>query len=590
MVLQALGISFVVSAALMPVLRRLGRKWGVVAKPSEDRWHRSPTPILGGVGMFLGVSLAIALTGAWQTLHWSLLLAPALIFLLGLYDDFRPVSPQTKLIGQILAASLLVFFGFTIDFFPWTLLNILLTLIWLVAITNAINLLDNMDGLAAGVALIAAGFLAYFYWSVGNLSLAAVSLAFVGAMAGFLIFNFPPASIFMGDGGSLFLGFSLATLAIVREPRASNVFAVMGPPILLFLLPIIDMVLVSTTRILRGQSPVHGGRDHTSHRLVSFGLPERQTVLVLYVIAFIAGVAGTTLEVLNYDLSLVLVPVVLISLALLGAYLGRLQVVPSSLEPSKSAITRIAVDLTFRRRILEIVLDSFLITLAYYLAYWTWLGFGIQKNSAVDDIIRTLPVALGSVLIAYFVFGIYKGVWRYVGVEDLVRYVGAVVIGTLLAAGAIFVAYPSDWTSPVVFFLFGIYLFLGLVGSRFSFRVFDRIYGLRPSAEARQVLIYGAGDKGVLVLNWILRDPDAGYRPVGFIDDDPLLRGRRIHGLGVLGSPSDLASLSSNIDFEGVIIALDDSIDGTLAEDTSRTLRDKGIWLKRMRIELEPLE
>ena len=371
LLLQTLGISFVVSLALIPVVKRICFRWGFVARPREDRWHQKSTPTLGGIAMFVGYAAALLLSGPAGEIRWELLLGPALIFALGLYDDLRQLAPPTKLVGQILAASIVVYFGYVIDFFDWSIPNIILTFIWLVGITNAINLLDNMDGLAGGVSLIAAGFLSFFFWQAGNLALLVPSLALMGAILAFLVFNFPPASIFMGDSGSLFLGYALASISIARAPRASNVFAVMGVPTLLFLLPIIDTMLVTFTRILRGQSPVQGGSDHTSHRLVAFGLTERQAVLVLYGIALLSGIAGTAFETLDYDLSLVLVPILLVSLALLAAYLGRLKVVPAHDTPPQGAITRLVVELTFKRRILEIMLDFILISIAYYLAFWT---------------------------------------------------------------------------------------------------------------------------------------------------------------------------------------------------------------------------
>ena len=175
--------------------------------------------------------------------------------------------------------------------------NIVLTFFWLVGITNAINLLDNMDGLAGGISLITALILSYFFWQAGNFSLFLFSMALAGALLAFLIFNYPPASIFMGDSGSLFIGFTLAALAIAQRPQASNVFAVMAVPTLLFLLPILDTSLVTITRLLRGQSPAQGGSDHTSHRLVAFGLSERQTLSVLYGVAIFSGILAAALEV-----------------------------------------------------------------------------------------------------------------------------------------------------------------------------------------------------------------------------------------------------------------------------------------------------
>ena len=249
----------------------------------------------------------------------------------------------------------------------------MLTFFWLVGISNAINLLDNMDGLAGGVSFIAACVLIYFLWGTPDPFLLVLALSLAGAILGFLVFNFPPARVFMGDSGSMFLGFSLAAIAVARKTQASNVFAVIGVPTLLFLLPILETTFVTITRILRGQSPSQGGTDHTSHRLIAFGLTERQAVLVLYVIAIVSGVAGVGLEALDYDLSLVLIPLFLILVSLFAAYLARLKMITTFSDTPPSSFTRLVSNLTYKRRLFEIMLDLLIITVSYYLAFWTAL-------------------------------------------------------------------------------------------------------------------------------------------------------------------------------------------------------------------------
>ena len=225
----------------MPVVRWFSFRIGQVVIPRTERWHKQPTPTLGGIGMFIAflISLVIMwLINSDQKIfieRWSILVGIAIMFAIGLYDDFKHISPPVKLVFQIIAATIVIFFGHnTIDFFRWPIANILLTFFWLVGITNAINLLDNMDGLAGGVALITSGFLSIFFWRTGNPELLILSLALAGSILGFLIFNFPPAKIFMGDSGSMFLGFSLAVLAIARRTQASNIFAIVGVPTLIF--------------------------------------------------------------------------------------------------------------------------------------------------------------------------------------------------------------------------------------------------------------------------------------------------------------------------------------------------------------------
>jgi UDP-GlcNAc:undecaprenyl-phosphate GlcNAc-1-phosphate transferase len=591
MVWTALAAAFLVALCLIPVARRLSLRTGLVASPRKDRWHKTPTPKMGGLAIFGGY-LAGVLVGyaAGGGIRWELILAPGLVFALGLLDDYRQLAPTTKLLGQILAASLVVFFGYTIDFFEWSILNVILTFVWVVGITNAINLLDNMDGLAAGISLIAAILLSLLFIDGGNPTLLIASLALAGSVAAFLIFNFPPASIFMGDSGSLFLGYTLAAIAIARAPRASNVFAVLGVPVLIFLLPIIDTLLVTITRLLRGQSPAQGGSDHTSHRLVAFGLSERGAVLALYAIAILAGIAGTVLETLDYGLSLVLVPMLLVSLALAAAYLGRLKVVSAEPAP-KGAISRVIVELTFRRRILEIFLDFILISVAYYMAFWVSSGFSLDAET-LDFVFRTLPVAFAGIYLSYFLFGVYRGVWRYAGVDELFRYLLAVLGGSASVAVILNILFPDVEIAPGVFVLFGVFLLSGLVASRFSFLVLDRVYGRQASkGQESSVLIFGAGDTGEMALRWILMNPGVGYRPVGFIDDDPFKRGRRIQGVYVLGGVGDLEKILNDRQVDGIILTPDggEGVSETLLQ-ALEVSRDKGVWVRKLRFEFELIE
>ena len=599
MPILTMAISFIFSLLLIPIVRRISLKSGKVAKPREDRWHRKPTPVLGGIGIVLAFGLGLLLSllsGINRSpVHWGLLAGSGVIFLLGLYDDLKPISPPAKLVGQILATTIVVFFGYTTDFFtpriPNDLVaqipNILLTFVWVIGITNAINLLDNMDGLAGGIALITAGMLSFFFWTDGNFDLLLISLALAGSVLGFLIFNFPPASIFMGDSGSLFLGFTLAVLAIAWRPQASNVFAVMGVPTLLFLLPILDTSLVAFTRILRGQSPVQGGRDHTSHRLIAFGLNERQALLVLYGVALVSGVVAATLESIAYWFSLVLVPILVVSLALLTAYLGGLKVVAAPLPDNHGkAITRIMLELTFKRRLLEVILDFFLIAIAYYLAFL--IRFGLAMNEVrIELFLQSFPVALAAAYLSFFFFGIYRGVWRYVGVDDLVRFIKATIGCVILATAGISIIFSQEEYPPLTFLVFGGFLFLGLAASRSSFRVLDVFAGRQARAEEDRVLILGAGDAGEMALRWILMNPQLDYRPVGFLDQDPFMDGRQIHGVEVLGGFEQLESILEGKDIDGVILTSGVRDDGKILQEVLSVCQERGCWVRSLRLEFE---
>ncbi len=219
----------------------------------------------------------------------------AFVFLVGLIDDMCNLKPRLKLAGQVVAAGALVTFtGLTFPWTPWPVVNIGITLFWLVGTTNAVNLIDNMDGLAAGVCAIAAALMGVAFFATGQMLEGLFVEALAAVLAGFLVYNFNPASIFMGDCGSLFIGFVLASAALLRFSRDDSPAAVPAAyaPVFFFAVPILDTTLVSVMRTLAGRAITQGGRDHSSHRLVALGLSERTAVGVLYFVAAIAGLAG----------------------------------------------------------------------------------------------------------------------------------------------------------------------------------------------------------------------------------------------------------------------------------------------------------
>jgi UDP-GlcNAc:undecaprenyl-phosphate GlcNAc-1-phosphate transferase len=600
-------LALALNLVLIPVVRRVSFKLGRVAQPREDRWHSQPTPTLGGVGMFLSFAIGLLVcqfffpAGQWA--RWSFLSGSLLMFALGLYDEFRPMSPAAKLVGQILAATLVVSLGYSSTFFSPRLQNnllaqlpnILFTFVWLIGITNAINLLDNMDGLAGGISLITASILGYFFWRAGNLPLLWVSLALMGSILGFLVFNFPPARIFMGDSGSLFLGFTLAVLAIAQQQQASDVFAVIGVPTLIFMLPILDTAMVTITRLMRGQSPARGGRDHASHRLVAFGLSERQALLVLYAVALFSAVMAAALEALNYWLSLVLAPLLVLSLVLLTAYLARLKVVTAaSPSPQGKAIARLMLELTYRRHMLEVILDFFLIGIAYYLAFLA--RYGLRMDAArLAVYLASLPLALACAYLVLYIFGVYRGVWRYVDFDDLARYLQAALGAGILLAAFIFGLDSTGWVtwtraySHVLLALFGVFLFLGLVLSRSSFKFLDHLATKRVQQDEQSVLIVGAGDAGEMALRWISMNPQLKFRPLGFIDPDPLLAGRHIHGIEVLGDLKRLPAILESSQAVGVIVTGVDS-DALWLAQLAQVCQEHGCWLRRLRLEFEVVD
>jgi UDP-GlcNAc:undecaprenyl-phosphate/decaprenyl-phosphate GlcNAc-1-phosphate transferase len=288
--------ALVLAFGATPVARSAARRLGVIDQPGLRKQHMTPTPLLGGVAIYLSFVLALVLLGNRFYINQvtGIFLGATMVSFLGLWDDRRGLSPWLKLVGQFLAASILVLSGLRVTFLPWDWVNVVFTLFWVVAITNAFNLLDNMDGLSGGVALIAAAFFLLFAAISKQYLVGALAAALVGACAGFMFYNFNPASIFMGDTGSLFLGFVLSAAAIkLRFPENSAFVTWMVPPLVLGL-PIFDTTLVVISRLRRGLNPLTTpGKDHLSHRLARLTGSPREAVLICYLLAGGCGVVAT---------------------------------------------------------------------------------------------------------------------------------------------------------------------------------------------------------------------------------------------------------------------------------------------------------
>lgn len=278
-----------------PVARRLALRMGIIDQPNARKLHVSPIPLLGGLAIYGAFIAALLLFGDRYRLDElvSILVGASLMSFLGVWDDRRSLSPLLKLLGQFLAASMLVLSGVYIGTFPWDAVNIAATLGWVVVITNAMNLLDNMDGLSGGVGATAAIFFLLLAAMNDQYLVGALSAALVGACLGFLVYNFNPASIFMGDAGSLFLGFILAAVGIkLRFPEGLQIVTWMVP-VLILGLPLFDTALVIISRLRRGLNPLTTpGKDHVSHRLVAMGYTRREAVLVCYLICAGLGVVA----------------------------------------------------------------------------------------------------------------------------------------------------------------------------------------------------------------------------------------------------------------------------------------------------------
>lgn len=287
--------SLVIVLGSMPLVRRAALRWGFIAQPSARGVHTRSTPRLGGVAIYLGciVALLVFSDRFYVAQVVSMLVGATLVSFLGVWDDRQSLRPLVKLAGQMLAATILYVSGIRVGFLHNTYLNLAATMLWVVGITNALNLLDNMDGLSGGVATVACVFFLLLAAMSGQYLVASLAAALLGACLGFLYYNFNPATIFMGDSGSLFIGFMLAALGIKLRFPDNVSFVTWMIPVVVLGLPIFDTTLVVISRLRRGVNPLSTpGKDHTSHRLVLMGATQRESVLILYLVCCALGVAA----------------------------------------------------------------------------------------------------------------------------------------------------------------------------------------------------------------------------------------------------------------------------------------------------------
>lgn len=566
------GISLAFSLVLTPVVRKIALTSAHVAIPKDDRWHQKETAIFGGISIFvsmISVWFLAAILIDWSSYgrpYVPMILCATGIFFLGLADDIFNMDPQHKLAGQIVITSILMFFGFRLGWTNSQTINLFLSILWIVGITNAFNLLDNMDGLSAGIAFIAGTFLClYLYLNPHSGSFAGpillMSMAFLGAILGFLFYNFNPASIFMGDAGSLFIGFVLACLTVVGSPphipggNFVHLLSVIAIPILILFIPILDTGFVSIMRKLFRRKISEGGRDHSSHRMVAIGFSEKKAVLVLYGFACVSGLIAFAVNSLSTGISVVVLVIYLLFVIFFWIYLSRVKVYPEeSILSGKTGgvFTPILIEITYRRRLFEVLLDFVLITVAYYTAYLLRFEGDIGLN--FDFFLKSLPIMIACQILCFYLFGVYRGVWENTSIRDLIGYTKALTVGTVIPMLILLFIYRFESFSRAVFVIYWVLMMIMLSLSRLSFRLLEE--GItKGSRKGRPTLIYGAGSGGQLAVKEIEANRDLGLALVGFMDDNPAIRRRKVRGYPVFGGREDLEKTIRKYDIKEVVVS-----------------------------------
>jgi UDP-GlcNAc:undecaprenyl-phosphate/decaprenyl-phosphate GlcNAc-1-phosphate transferase len=552
-----------VSLATIWLLLRTPAAQYAVAAPRADRWHKRSTPLLGGSGIFVGLLAgcgvavaagAIPVTGELA----GILGGCSILFVAGLADDLFRLKPVAKLAAQGAAAAVTIAAGVRVEIVTNPVAATVIGVVWLVGMTNAFNLLDNMDGLAATLAVVACSFFAIAAYSREPSHLVTlVSLAMCFACVGFLPYNLRlrrPARVFMGDSGSQVLGFGLAALGLASSwTVAGSTVATLILPVLVLAIPILDTSLVTMIRVLEGRPVTQGGRDHTSHRLVYQGLSDKQAVVLLVAVSTALGMTSLTYNALdNTRVTLVGILLTFAFLLQFGSYLANASRQPTAAE-TPSFVHSLLVH---RRRFVEVLVDFALISASFTVAYLVRIqGEGTLWQRHVFDV--ALPVVLMTRFPAFILFGLYRGVWRYFGARDAVSVFAAVLVSEAVAFLVVWKIVPWNGFPRGIFFI-DLLLCAMLVGAaRASERATSRIVSAFPSRNRRSTLIVGAGRAGRSLLRELRESPKE--RVVAFLDDDPRLRRRRIQGVEVVGRVDEIGWALGRLAPDTVLVTIPDA-------------------------------
>lgn len=588
-------IAFIATVVLTRCVIYIAHRFNWVCFPTDDRWHKHPTALMGGIAIFAGSTFALIVWDI-ESFPWFVWSGATLMFLTGLIDDLKSIKPSFKFAIQTLAAVWLIGGGYL--FAPnWSLwIAVPLTIVWVVGITNAFNLLDNMDGLSAGISAIAAGILAIFLSILPDSDNELAPLAILGASLGFLVFNSQPARIFMGDCGSLFLGYTIAALTLTQYNIGSaGVFFVVSIPITLMAVPIFDTTLVSVVRLLAGRSIAKGGRDHASHRMVLLGLSERKAVLVLYCVSLFLGLSGLILYSISTGFFLSSFLFFIVGLAVFGVYLGSLNVYKSGEKAPSCSEDRslfrqnalLRLGFVHKRLLTSILTDFLLIVASFSVAYYLRFEGRITPSQA-NFLLKALPLVISVKLVVFYLLGLYRSIWRHVGTMDVLRIFVASTIGSVLCAILILGITESPPMSWVTFVFDWILTINSVAGVRLVFRGLKQ-YFASQRREGLRVLLYGAGDTGELSLREIRYNKELGLYPIGFVDDEPSKRATTVQGVPILGNFGELVQLVNKHKINGVLIT-STKLDDGLKRKVQELCQREGIVCKEFRINFTPID
>ena len=570
------------SAALTFLCIRVSARLSLNANPRADRWHKSPTPNTGGVAVFLSCAILYLVVARGR--YPIVAAAAASMALLGFLDDRIQLRPIIKFGAQSIAVVAVIAAGVVFHPTGWEQLNLVITFLWIAGITNAFNLIDNMDGLCAGVTIIICGFRLWLALQNGDQVGAQFLAVLAGAFFGFLIFNYKPAKIFMGDGGSMFAGFALATVAIISPvPHTRVLMSSIFYPALTFLYPIFDTVLVSFLRRAASRPISVGGRDHSSHRLASLGLSEQKVVWLLWVLT----AAGSAVGLLTYWMPLGVLAIgslLLLGITVFGVFLGTL---PSYMMPETALVrsswirARIPTLRAGVTLVVEVLLAGVAL-LAAFLLRWEDAFLGTPRS----QFLFSLPVVMGCQAVACLAFRTFNLGWRWFGVRDLITLGESVLAGTAGATFIIWIAGLRGYSRGVIL-LYAFFLFAAVTGLRVSMRFLWQMFTLPQGC--RRAALLGNGEPLGLMVSILQTNQDLGASPVVILATDPAADRTRIFGVPVRYVNSDPVRILREVSADMLIVSAGNGItpEQRLVIDTCR---NAGLHVAQFEMQMTPLE
>jgi UDP-GlcNAc:undecaprenyl-phosphate GlcNAc-1-phosphate transferase len=567
-------IALLVSYLGTRVLLRIRLKRAFVDVPNARSSHESPKPRYGGIAIASGTFAAMGLLSLaipQARAFWPFAVGGCAVFATGLIDDARGLPAWFRLLVQIGAAFVLVATGHVIERvavpmggevqFGW--LSVPITVLFVIGSINAYNFIDGIDGLAAGSAFIACVFLSLAAWLMGHATLALLFLAVAGASLGFLQYNFPPSRLFMGDGGSTFLGYFFAYAAIAGNRLEPALPAFI--PVLVLSSLYLDAGLTVVKRLLKRERLFQPHRTHYYQRLLQIGLNHKQVTLVEYLITILLGVSA----LVYLEAGAWFAPLMTAAWVVLFT-LGILKI--RAMERGDRMFWE-------RRLVFLIVTDMAAIVAAYLGAYFLRMNFQFTEAEGMA-VLRALPIVLVVRSACFFKFGLYRSMWRYTSVADVVRVIKAVTAGSAIVLAAVVLLYRFV-AFPRALFLIEYFLLIVLIlGVRFSARLFHEIGREPQGASARRYAVIGAGDTAERVARDIKASGPA-RAVVCFLDDDPARIGLWLHGVPVEGPAERLGEACTRHRVDALAYGLSGNDDAS-AERWLAFARHAGLVIERL--------